>query len=158
MLGEIMFEIAARRQIDRILPRLLCDLLHQRLPADARDRCLARCIDVRQEEQIRCGKACAELFAQQLRTRIAMRLKHTDEPPRVRLTRRSECCGNLRRVMRIVIHHPNAALLALRLETALCPMKLCERTPNLRELHTSKTRHSNAGKRIEHVVPPRNVE
>ena len=158
MLGEIALKVGALGQVDCVLPRRRCDLLHQRLAADAGDRSLPRRIDVGQEEQVGGGKASAELRAQELRPRVAMRLKYADEARWVRRTRRRQRHGDLRRMMSIVVHHPDTALLALRLEASLCPVEARERIPNLHKVDTRKPCDRNAGKRVEHIVPPRDIE
>ena len=158
LLGEIALEIRTTRQVDGVLPRLTHDFLHHGLTADARDRCLPRRIDVRDQKQVGIRKAFAELRAQELCPRVAMRLKDADEPLGVRLPCRREGDGNLRRMMRIVVHDPDAALLALGLEATLRTVELGECITNRRELHAREARNSNAGERVEDVVPPRNIE
>ena len=158
MLCEVAFEIRTLRQVDRILPRVPRDLLHQSLTADPRNRCLSRRIDIGQKEQIGSGKARAELRAQELRPRVTMRLKDTDEPRGIRCACRRKRYGDLRRMVCIVVHHPDTALLPLRLETALCPVESRKSISYLRELHSGKTRDCDTGKRVEDIVPPRDVE
>ena len=158
MLCKVAFEVGTLRQVDGILPRLPCDLLHQRLAADARNRCLSCRVDIGEEQQISSGKARTELLAQELRPRVAMRLKRADEACGLRRTRRRQRHGDLRRMVRVVVHHPDTALLALCLEAALCPMEAGKCVPNLRKPDIREPRDGNTGERVEHVVPPRNVQ
>ena len=158
LLGEIALEIRTTRQVDGILPRLTHDFLHHGLTADARDRCLPRRIDVCDQKQVGIRKAFAELRAQELCPRVAMWLKDADEPLGVRLPCRREGDGNLRRMMRIVVHDPDAALLALGLEASLRTVELGECITNRRERHAREARNSDAGECVEDVVAPRNIE
>ena len=158
LLGEIALEIRTVRQVDDVLPRLTHDFLHHGLTADARDRCLPRRIDVRDQKQVGIRKAFAELRAQELCPRVAMWLKDADEPLGVRLPCRRKGNGNLRRMMRIVVHDPDAALLALGLEATLRTVELGECITNRRELHAREACNSNAGECVEDVVAPRNIE
>ena len=158
LLGEIALEIRTFRQVDDVLPRLTHDFLHHGLTADARDRCLPRRIDVCDQKQVGIRKAFAELRAQELCPRVAMRLKDADEPLGVRLPCRREGDGNLRRMMRIVVHDPDAALLALGLKTSLRTVELGECVTNRGELHAREARNSDAGECVEDVVAPRNIE
>ena len=87
-----------------------------------------------------------------------MRLKDADEPLGVRLPCRREGDGNLRRMMRIVVHDPDAALLALGLEATLRTVELGECITNRRERHAREACNSNAGECVEDVVAPRNIE
>ena len=158
LLGEIAFEIRTVRQVDNVLSRLTHDFLHHGLTADARNRCLSRRIDTRDQKQVGIRKAFSKLRAQELCPRVAMRLKDADKSLGVRLP----CCrkgdGDLRRMMRIVVHDPDAALLSLRLEATLRTVELGECVTNRRELHTREARNGDTGERVEDVVAPRNIE
>ena len=158
MLGKIAFEVSMLRQVDGILPRLPRDLLHQRLSADARNRRLPCRVDIGEEQQIGRCKARTELLAQKLRPRVAMRLKDADEACGVRRTRCRQRHGDLRRMVRIVVHHPDTALFALRLEAALCPVEARKCVLNLCKSNIREPCDGNTGERVEHVVPPGDVE
>ena len=134
------------------------DLLHQRFTADARNRRFARRVHIRQQQEIRRGKATAEFRAQELCARVTVRLEHADKPSRLRLPRRRKRRRDLGRVMRIVVDHPNAAFLSLRLESPLRSMKMRESIRDAVKIEPRKTRDGDAGERVEDIVPPGNVE
>ena len=59
---------------------------------------------------------------------IEMRLKNRDQPPPgKRLPCRRQCGGQLRRVMRVIIHHLDPTELAQALEPPANTMKLTQR-------------------------------
>ena len=87
-----------------------------------------------------------------------MRLECANEPPGLRLLGRLECRRDFCRMMRIVVHHPDAFFPAFGLEAPLRPMErsqpfchLLHRQPDADACHDSC--HG-----IEHVMPPRDIE
>ena len=87
---------------------LRADFLEDRLAADARQRLLARGIDVGDEQRVRIDRRRAELLLQQLRARVAMRLEEADDAaPAFRSTAvRSQRGRDLRRMMAVVVDRP----------------------------------------------------
>ena len=81
--ADIAMQPIESRLISRTAMSVRDDFIHDRLSADAGNRRFARRINVGDDDAIGIVKRAAEFFAQRLRARIAMRLKH----------RRGRACG-----------------------------------------------------------------
>ena len=81
-------------------------------------RRLARAVDGRHEEDVRVQEHRPEVRREVLRAGVEMRLEERDDAPvRVRLAGGRERRGDLRRVVRVVVDHDDAARLAFLLES-----------------------------------------
>jgi len=87
-----------------------------------------------------------------------MGLEHADQTLRLKFFGRLQRCGDFRRMVRIIIHHPNAIYPALGLEAAFCAMELSQTGSEFFKLHAHAQSRHNAGQRVEHVMAARDVQ
>src|SRR5215208_7067989 len=86
--------------------------LHQRVAIGARDRRLARRIDLRDDHRVGVIEAGGEFLEQRGQPRVAVRLHHRDHLPVGRFPRRPQHGGNLHRMVAVIIDNRHAVPLA----------------------------------------------
>ena len=89
---------------------LLANRRRQRVERDARNRILARRVDVGQHDLIGAGQRGPERVHQRRGPRVAVRLEHDDDAA-VERARRVEHRGDFRRVVAVVVHDEDAVRL-----------------------------------------------
>ncbi len=130
----------------------------ERLDRDARDRLLARGVDVGQHDLVGVLQRRPECLHQLLRARVAVRLEGDDEPPAERGARGGEHRRDLGRVMAVVVHHEHAARLAVPLESTFGALELAERRGDALELDAQAVGRGHRGERVLEVVAAGHAE
>ena len=95
----------------------LSDPAGQQLAGDARNRRLARSVDVEHQNRIGIAECVGEFIQQQLRARVAMRLKDNVDLAEATLPRRSQRGADLRGMMSVVVDHGHAVALIRSIES-----------------------------------------
>ena len=154
----ILYLLALRLVRNALLPGLLRDGIHDRLPAHSRNRLFARRINVGEEKQICLLEGAAKFILERLCARVAMRLEHCEHAfaPRAASTR--ERGAYFRWMVPVVVHNhePLAAILDFKPppRTAEC----LQRLGDFRERHANFRRKRDHARCVAHVMPPRHVQ
>src|SRR5262245_3077293 len=116
---------------------------------DAWNGCLARGVDVHDDEHVRLIEGGQELSVEMVRTGVAMGLKHRDHAPVEPRLSGSQCCADLRWMMPVVVHHQDALGLAANLKPPLHASKAGKRSLYALERHLEVQPDGDRGQRIE---------
>ena len=120
--------------------RLEAHLVENGLAAHARQRLLARRIDVRHKQLFHVAKRPAEFLLQKLRPAESMRLKRTHHALRFQPLRRRQGRRDLAGVMSVVVHHGAALARVADLKTPLRAAEGFQRMLNGIESHAQSGR------------------
>src|SRR5262245_62734504 len=101
--------------------------LVERLTGDACHRRLAGGVDLGEQQQVGVVERAEEVVEEIARARVAMRLKHYQEPACEALARSTQRGPDLLRVVSVVVDHQDATLLATHLEATVDAAELLER-------------------------------
>src|SRR5260370_37909644 len=131
---------------------------YNRVTGDSRNWLFTRGINVRHENEICPIERRSELLLQRLCPRIAMRLKHHDDPLVLKGARSLERSPNLGRMMTVIVHDRVRFGLQLDFKSSLGSPERLKRFRNLAKRHSYLRRERNNCQRVADVVSTRNSE
>ena len=130
----------------------------QSLDRHARQRVLARRVDVGEHDLVGQRQRRTKLVQQLRGARIPVRLEHAHDAARAGSSRRAQHGRDLGRVVTVVVDDGDPACLAFALEPALGATKLRQGRRDGRKRHVQLQADADRGERVEHVVAARHLQ
>ena len=153
-----MVSLGKVRQEEGIHRAILLHGVHDGLAGDAGNRQLAGGVDIGYEKFVHILQHSAEVIAQQLGARIAVRLEENHQTVRLQALGCLHCGGNFRGVVPVVVHNAVVAGKVFGFETAACAGEGGQTAGYACEISAHLQRGCGGCQGVEHVVAAGNTE